>query len=116
MTRNPVIQFEMQLKQAIAEMNKVINRLKRGEPQIYLMGYLYPEEINNLLEGASWKKLDYAIGDLEDSKVRFRNIASILREESDTLKWFAEILESRDGIVDVDIARLREEMGKLRAQ
>jgi hypothetical protein len=109
--------FQKQLQQVSIEINHLVYKLRKGEPDVYLMGHKYPEEINELMEhGRSWAQIDYAIGDLAESKRIFSDIVQKLREYAGILNEAADVLEGRDLIVDMDIARLKEAMEKLRTR
>jgi hypothetical protein len=106
-----------QLQDVAAGIKFLLKLIRKGEPNVYLMGHKYPEDINELLEhGSSWAQLDYAIGDLVESKRTFSIIVQQLREYATDLNEAADVLEGRDLIVDMDIVRLKESMEKMRTR
>jgi hypothetical protein len=114
MVRRPKIPFITQLAATSLECRKLQNQVLSGEPRVYIMGHLYPEEMDSILGSDSWKKIDYAIADLEHTRVAYNDAAEIISEMAKDLDELAGLMKARDVFVSADIERMREAMNRVR--
>jgi hypothetical protein len=108
---------EAQLMIVEQEVRELLNQIKNGEPEVYVMGNKYPECRELMTSGdisSNW--LTYAIFDLKKSKERFHPIANDLRTMANDLLEIANVLDGRDSIVDIDIARAEERLESVRVR
>ena len=99
-----VVQFGYDLDELTESGELVVKRIKNNDFGIYLMGYLYPDEFDALLNDAkTGTKLDYAHGDLIKSIVSFDNIKMRIRKLANQLNDTADLIDARDTFVQADI-------------
>lgn len=100
------ISFDAQLINTAKEIGKLIERIDEGEPTTSIVGYRYPDDTDKFLERASPTQIDYAIADLERSKVGYHSLVLFLRQSADKMNEVADLLETRDTYVNSDIERM----------
>lgn len=113
-TRKKYQTIDQDINALINATGLVIDDIERGEPKTYLMGYLYPDNFEDLIKSAEFdSKLNFACNDLENSITRYQNLSETIRLCGESLINLAEVLDARDQFVQDDLGVLREYASKL---